>query len=111
MSAQPPTSTDTGNEKLLSALTYPIPLIGIVILISESMKNNPVMRTHAVQSIVLAVVLAVIFIVASIIPIVGNCIAFILYLVVTIYYAVQAYNGKEFSIPVITDFCKNQKWI
>jgi uncharacterized membrane protein len=109
MSEQPPTTSDSSNEKLLSALTYPIPIVGIVILVSDSMKTNPVMRKHAVQSIALGVVLAVISIILGIIPVVG-CLAPILWLAVTIYYAVQAYNGKEFTIPVITDFCKNQKW-
>lgn len=109
MSEQPPTTGDSSNEKLLSALTYPIPIVGIVILVSDSMKANPVMRKHAVQSIALGVVLAVISIVLGIIPVVG-CLAPILWLAVTIYYAVQAYNGKEFTIPVITDFCKNQNW-
>jgi uncharacterized membrane protein len=109
MSEQPPTTSDSSNEKLLSALTYPIPIVGIVILVSESMKTNPVMRRHAVQSIALGVVLAVVSIILGIIPVVG-CLAPILWLAVTIYYAVQAYNGKEFTIPVITDFCKKQNW-
>jgi uncharacterized membrane protein len=109
MSAQPPTSSDQSNEKLLSALTYPIPLVGIVILVSDTMKNNPVMKKHAVQSLALGVVLAVICTILGLIPIVG-CITPILWLGVTIYYAMQAYNGKDVVIPVITDFCKKQNW-
>jgi uncharacterized membrane protein len=109
MSSQP-TGSDPNNEKLLSALTYVIPIIGIVILVSDSMKNNPFMRRHAVQSIALGVVLAVVSIILGIIPLVG-CLVPILWLGVTIYYAVQVYNGKEFTIPVISDFCKNQGWI
>ncbi len=109
MSAQPPTSTDPNNEKLLSALTYPIPIVGIVILVSDTMKNNPVMRKHAVQSIALGVVLFVISFIIGLIPVIG-CITPILWLAVTIYYAVQAYNGKDFTIPFITDFCKKQNW-
>ena len=109
MSAQPPVSSDQSNEKLLSALTYPIPLVGIVILVSDTMKNNPVMKRHAVQSLALGVVLSVISIILGIIPIVG-CLAPILWLVVTIYYAMQAYNGKAFTIPVITEFCQKQGW-
>jgi uncharacterized membrane protein len=109
MSEQPPTTSDSSNEKLLSALTYPIPIVGIVILVSDTMKTNPVMRKHAVQSIALGVVLAVISIILGLIPVVG-CLVPILWLAVTIYYAVQAYNEKEFVIPFITDFCKNQNW-
>ena len=101
---------NNSNDKLLSALTYPLPLVGIIVLVSDSMKNNPLLRTHAVQSLALAVVLLVVTFVLGFIPVVG-CFAPILWLAVTLYYAYQAYQGKDVNIPVVTDFCKNQKWI
>lgn len=104
------TMTDTNNDKLLAALTYPIPIIGIVILVSDSMKNNPFLRLHAIQSIALGVVLFVLSFIIGLIPVVG-CLTPLIWLGVTIYYAYQAYQGKMFSIPVVTDFCRNQKWI
>jgi uncharacterized membrane protein len=97
------------NDALLSALTYPIPIVGIVILLSDSMKNNPALRRHAVQSIALGVVLFVISFIIGLIPVIG-CLTPILWLGVTLYYAYQAYQGKDVTIPVITDFCRNQKW-
>ena len=101
---------NNSNDKLLSALTYPLPLIGIVILISESMKNNPVLRTHAVQSIALGVIIGVVSTVLT--PVAGlGCLVGIAGLAITLYFAYQAYQGKEVNIPLITDFCKNQKWI
>ena len=101
---------DNSNDKLLAALTYPIPLIGIVILISDSMKNNPYLRTHAVQSLVMGVALWVVSAVLA--PAAGiGCLIGLATLGLTIYYGIQVYNGKEFTIPVVTDFCKNQKWI
>ena len=101
---------NNSNDKLLGALTYPIPLVGIIILVSDSMKNNPVLRTHAVQSLALGVVLFVASFVIGLIPVVG-CFVPILWLVVTLYYGYQAYQGKDVNIPIVTDFCKNQKWI
>ncbi len=101
---------NNSNDKLLSALTYPIPLVGIIILISDSMKNNPVLRTHAVQSLALGVVLFIASFIIGLIPVVG-CFVPILWLAVTLYYAYVAYQGKDVNIPVVTDFCKNQKWI
>lgn len=101
---------DNSNDKLLAALTYPIPLIGVIILISDSMKSNPFLRTHAVQSLVLGVGLYVISAVLTAAAGIG-CIIGLATLVLTIYYAIQVYNGKEFTIPFVTDFCKNQKWI
>jgi uncharacterized membrane protein len=101
---------NNSNDKLLAALTYPLPIIGIIILISDSMKNNPVLRTHGVQSLALGVVIWVITAVLA--PAAGvGCLVGIVGLAITLYYAYQAYQGKDVNIPIITDFCKNQKWI
>ena len=102
---------NNSNDKLLSALTYPLPLVGIIILISESMKNNPVLRTHAVQSIALGVVLFVATAILQILPVIGQCVVPLIALAITLYYGYQAYQGKDVNIPIVTDFCKNQKWI
>jgi uncharacterized membrane protein len=103
-------TTDTSNDKLLAALTYPIPLVGIIILVSDSMKNNPFLRTHAIQSLALGVVLFVLSFIITLIPVIG-CFTPIIWLGITLYYAYQAYQGKDVTIPVVTDFCRNQKWI
>lgn len=106
MSAQ----SSGSNDNLLAGLTYVIPIVGVIILVSDSMKGNPYLRRHAVQSIALGIVLFVVSFIITLIPVIG-CFTPILWLAVTIYYAIQAYNAKEFAIPVITDFCKNQNWI
>lgn len=57
MSAQPSDS----NQKLMGLLAYLLaPIAGIIILLSESMKSDPVLRKHAVQSIAYAIVAFVI---------------------------------------------------
>lgn len=103
-------TTEGSNDKLMAALTYPIPIVGIIVLLSDSMKNNPFLRLHAVQSIVLGVVLLIVTFVLGLLPIIG-CITPFIWLGVTLYYAYQAYQGKQFSIPFVTDFSRNQKWI
>jgi uncharacterized membrane protein len=103
-------TTEGSNDRLMAALSYPVPIIGIVVLLSDSMKNNPFLRVHAVQSIALGVVLLIASFILGLIPIIG-CITPLLWLGVTLYYAYQAYQGKNFSIPFVTDFCRNQKWI
>jgi uncharacterized membrane protein len=103
-------ATEGSNDKLLAGLTYPVPIVGIIVLVSDSMKNNPFLRLHAVQSLALAVVLFIVTLVISFTGI-GACLAPFIWLGVTIYYAYQAYQGKNFSIPFVTDFCRNQKWI
>jgi uncharacterized membrane protein len=103
-------TTEDSNNSLMAALTYPIPIIGIVILLSDSMKNNPFLRLHAVQSLVLGVVLLIVTFVLGLLPIVG-CLTPFIWLGVTLYYAYLAYKGSTFTIPFVTDFSRNQKWI
>jgi hypothetical protein len=41
---------------------------------------------------------------------VGSILVFALWLV-TLYWALKAYQGERVEIPFITEFCKNQGWI
>ncbi len=103
--------SDSGNnDALLAALTYPLPIVGVIILLSDSMKRNPYLRLHAVQSLALAVVLVILSFILGLIPIVG-CLVPLLWLGVTIYFAVQAYQRKDVEIPFISNFCRQQNWV
>jgi uncharacterized membrane protein len=104
-------ASSNSNNNLYALLTYPIPLVGVIILISDSMKNDPFLRTHAVQSIALGVVLGVLSIVLNIVLPLISCVVPLVALGLTIYYGLQANQGKAVTIPFITDFCRNQKWI
>ncbi len=114
----------TDNDKLMALLAYIIGIIvPLIILLSESNKNRPFQRYHAVQSLILS---AAIFIIAFIIicPLsliigflsmgIGSActvpIGFLPY-IAAIYYGIEAYQGKWSVIPVITDFAKNQGWL
>lgn len=106
MSAQPSDS----NQKLMGLLAYLLaPIAGIIILLSESMKSDPVLRKHAVQSIAYAIVAFVISTILTV-TVVLSCLFWVPY-VPLIIWGIQAYQGKDITIPVITDFCKNQNWI
>jgi uncharacterized protein len=102
----------TENDKLMAALCYPIAIVmSIIILISESMKSRPFQKYHAVQALVLWVV---IFIVLFIIGCLTLGIGFFLYLVawlVLLWPAYKAYKGETFEVPVITNFIKKQGWV
>jgi uncharacterized membrane protein len=109
MSEQPPTISSDSNEKLMALLAYLLaPIVGIIILVSDNMKSNPVLRKHAVQSIAYAVVEIVLAIILSI-TVVLACVAWLPY-VPLIIWGIQAYQGKDVNIPVVTDFCKKQNW-
>ena len=102
----------TENDKLMAALCYPIAIVmSIIILLSESMKTRPFQKYHAVQALVLWVV---IFIVLFIVGCLTLGIGFFLYLVawlILLWPAYKAYKGETFQIPVVTDFIKKQGWV
>jgi uncharacterized membrane protein len=123
MAATPsPGAEITDNDKLLAALSYPIPIVAIVILLVEEMKARPFQKYHAVQALAFNVVLWVIIFLAEfvLVPILAvvtlgfgavcGCIPPLLWLV-TLWPAIKAYQGEYMELPVITDFIKNQKWV
>ena len=98
------------NDKLMAALAWIIPILAIVILLVEDMRNRPFQKYHAVNSLAFSIVF---FVVISILSVVtfgfGSCL-FILWFVV-IYWAVKAYQGEWAEVPALTNFLKGQGWI
>jgi len=96
----------TSDDKLWALLSYLFsPLVPLIILFMEDKKNRPFLRYHAIQSLALGVAYLI-----TCVVIIGCCLSPI-YLVAVIYYGIQAYNGEKFTIPFLTDFCKQQKWL
>ncbi len=111
MSNQPVSPDITSDDKLWSALGYPIPLIAIIVLFMEDKKNRPFIKFHAVQSIAFNIVLWIlIFIISAVTLGFGAICAPILWLV-TLWPAYESYQGKYLELPVITNFIKNQGWV
>ena len=108
----------TENDKLMAAISYPIPIVGIIILLSEDMKARPFQKYHAVQSLVANVVLwVVIALLACVLGAItffvagcGGLLPLVLWLL-TFYGGYLAYQGEYFEIPVLTDFMKTQGWV
>jgi uncharacterized membrane protein len=107
MTEQPGTGV-TSDDKLWSALGYPIPVIPIIALLMEEKKNRPFIKFHAVQSLILNVVLWIVMFVLAI-TVVGAICAPLVWLV-TLWPAIDSYKGNYTEIPVITKFMKNQGW-
>jgi len=99
-----------GNDKLMAALCYPIPLVSLIILISDTMKVKPFLKFHAVQSLALNVVLWIGFMVISFVTAGCGAICAPVILLAMLYPAYKAYQGEMFAIPTLTDFIKNQGW-
>jgi uncharacterized membrane protein len=101
----------TDNDKLLAALSYPVPIVALVILFSETNKARPFQKYHAVQALAFWVVLAVVGIVLSIVTFgVGSLCLPVLWLV-SLWPAYESYQGKYMQMPVITDFIRKQGWV
>lgn len=113
MSIQP-TTPDQSN-RLLAALAYPIWIIALVIILTD-MKKDAFMKRHGWTALFWGIAWAVIYVALAIlanIPVLGWIGAIVLgpfiwlaWFILSLYYAYQAYNGKEFSIPIVSDFAK-----
>ncbi len=123
-------STDINdNDKLIAALSYLLtPLVGIIILLVDTMKARPYQRYHAIQSIGLFVAELAFYVLACILTTVcGGILAativlaplaicmsllFFLPLIPNIYYTYVAYaKPSYFEIPYLTKFMQQQGWL
>jgi len=111
----PPAGDITDNDKLMAALSYPIPLVAIVILLAEEMKNRPFQKYHAVQALAVNIALWVIIAILSCILAaltLGLCgVGPLVLWLITLYWAYQAYQGKYFEIQWLTEFLRKQNWL
>jgi len=105
----------TENDKLMAGLAYPIPIVGIIILLVEDMKARPFQRYHAVQSLAANVALWVVIailacVLAAVTFFVAGCggllplLLLLLSWLLALYGTYLVYQGQYLEIPVITDF-------
>ncbi len=102
-----PVDDITSDDKLWAALAYAFsPIIPIIIMLMEDKKDRPYIRAHNAQALVLGILMSVILpIIAALTLGCGAIIGFIMW-----YWAYKAYQGEYISVPVVTDFVKNQGW-
>jgi uncharacterized membrane protein len=99
----------TSDDKLWALLAYILsPIVPIIILFLEDKKNDPYLKAHNAQALVMGVIEVILSIVIGW-TIIGGCIPGIIWLIM-VYWGIQAYQGKYVNIPVVTDFCKKQGW-
>ena len=98
------------NDRLMAAITWVIPILGVVILLVEDMKKRPFQKYHAVNSLAFSVAFFIVLTILSIVTFgFGGCLGILWFVV--IYWAIKAYQGEWVTIPVITDFVKKQGWV
>lgn len=99
----------TSDDKLWALLAYVLsPLVPVIILLLEDKKNRPFIKAHNGQALVLGLVNLVLGMVLSF-TVVLACVPFLIWIYM-VYLGIQAYQGQEVTIPVVTDFVKNQGW-
>jgi uncharacterized membrane protein len=121
------------DDRLIALLSYitqivmPV-ILPIIVLLSESSKNRPFQRYHAVQSLALVLTLIGVSLgviigaaILQIIPVIGwlvgflvlclSPIAYLMGVIALLYYGYQAYQGKRFAIPGLTSFLHDQGWL
>ncbi len=107
---QGPVSSDvTSDDKLWAMLAYIFtPIVPVIILLMQDKKTRPFIRAHNAQALVVGVVN---FIIAAVLSwtLVLACVPLLIWFL-CIYWGIQAYNGKNVEIPVVSNFVKNQGW-
>jgi uncharacterized membrane protein len=92
----------TSDDKLWALLGYIIGFIALLALLLEDKKDRPFIRYHAIQALMLwAITVLLSFTVCL----------WILPWGFGIFVGIQAYQGQWASVPVLTDFGKNQGWL
>ena len=109
MSQEPMPSDVTSDDKLWALLTYVLtPIVPIILMLMEDKKNRPFIRAHNAQALVVGIVNVIVGVLLGW-TLVLACVPVLIWFV-CIYWGIQAYNGKTFDIPVVTNFVKNQGW-
>ena len=108
---QPMSGEITSDDKLWAALGYPIFIIALIMLFVEGKKDRPFIRYHAIQSLAVNVVAWVVVTILAVITLGILALCYPVIILVLIWPAVLAYQGKYFEVPVVTKFLRTQHWI
>ncbi len=106
----------------VSMVILQLPVVSLVLLIAEGNKNRPFQRYHAVTSIlfwgaaiVYEILAGIVFTILTVISL--GCLGLFLWVIfflphlAALYYALQAYSGKQVEIPGISGFARQQGWV
>ncbi|MCA9933964.1 MAG: hypothetical protein H6662_12485 [Ardenticatenaceae bacterium] len=105
-----PNDSDSGvtdDDKLWALLAYVLtPIVPLIIMFMEDKKARPFLRAHNGQALAWGVVT---ILASALTSFICGLPGLVLWLV-GCYWGWQAYQGQMVTIPVITDFVKNQGW-
>ena len=99
----------TSDDRLWALLSYILsPIVPIILLLIPEKRDRPFIKAHLAQSLVFGVVIAILSAVLSYVFL--GYIVSLVGLVFEIIWGLAANRGEYVTIPLITDFCKNQGW-
>lgn len=101
----------TSDDKLWAALSYPIPLVPLIVLFMGDKKARPFIKYHAVQGLAFNVAFWSIYLLLTMLTVGVAAICVPAAWLITFWPALKAYRGENFELPVITGFIKNQGWV
>jgi uncharacterized membrane protein len=111
MSEQPGMGEVTSDDKLWAFLAYALsPLIPVIILLMEDKKSRPFIRAHNAQALVWGIFNLVVGTILSAVLFFCFGAPTIIIWLVGVYWGYKAYQGNYVTIPLVTDFVKNQGW-
>src|SRR4030042_6153056 len=101
-----PSGDITSDDKLWVLLIYVLsPLLPVIIFLLEDKKNRPFIKAHNVQALIWGLLN---LIVGTLLSTFLCGLPTLIMWVVAIYWGIKGYQGEYVTIPVITDFVKNQ---
>jgi len=101
----------TSDDKLWALLAYVLsPLAPIIILLMEEKKDRPFIRAHNAQALVWGIVNVVGGTILSTVLFFCLGAPSVIIWAIGVFWGIKAYQGEYVTIPVITDFVKNQGW-
>jgi len=101
----------TSDDKLWAALSYPIPLVPLIVLFMGDKKARPYIKYHAVQGLAFNIAFWSVYLLLTLVSVGLLSICVPAAWLVTFWPAFKAYRGEKFELPVITGFIKNQGWV
>jgi uncharacterized membrane protein len=119
----------TDNDKLLAAVSYIFWPLAVIILLSETNKERPFQRYHAIQALGFGVaatavyavfgcfygiIVAIASAIADFLGSILSCLTAPIWLIpvaLAFWFAYRAYQGEKFEIPVLTEFMRGQGWL
>ena len=117
-----PTAAVSENDKLMALLAYVFsPLTAGIFLLLDSTKQSPFLMFHSKQAlgigaanIIISILITIVGTVLATVTCGLGCLLNLIPLaiwVMQIYYGIQAYNGKYFDIPYLSQFMRQQGWL